>query len=101
MRNEACAFASRPLISVITPVFDTPVQRLEEAVESVLAQVYENWELILVDDGSSASELLTALPQLAARDLRIVLAKLEQHAGISAASNHGLALARGEWIALL
>ena len=49
MRNGARAFASQPLISVITPVFDTPVQRLEEAVESVLAQAYENWELVLVE----------------------------------------------------
>ena len=51
MRHKARAFAFRPLITVITPVFDTPVQRLEEAVESVLAQVYENWELLLIDDG--------------------------------------------------
>ena len=42
MRHEARAFAFQPLISVITPVFDTPVQRLEEALESVLAQAYEN-----------------------------------------------------------
>jgi O-antigen biosynthesis protein len=101
MRDEARAFASRPLISVITPVFDTPVQRLEEAVESVLAQAYENWELVLVDDGSTAPELLRALPQIAARDQRIVLASLGKHEGISAASNRGLAIARGEWVTFL
>jgi GT2 family glycosyltransferase len=98
MRDEARAFAVRPLISVITPVFDTPVQRLEEAVESVLAQAYENWELVLVDDGSTATELLRILQSIAARDQRIVLASLGRHGGISAASNHGLALARGEWV---
>ena len=96
MRDEARVFGSRPLISVITPVFDTPVQHLEEAVESVLAQAYENWELVLVDDGSTAIELLRMLPRVAARDERIVLASLGKHGGISAASNHGLALARGE-----
>jgi hypothetical protein len=37
MRSESRGFVSRPLISVITPVFDTPVQRLEEAIESVIA----------------------------------------------------------------
>jgi glycosyltransferase involved in cell wall biosynthesis len=101
MRDEARTFALRPLISVITPVFDTPVQRLEEAVESVLAQVYENWELVLVDDGSTATELLRMLQSIAARDQRIVLASLGKHGGISAASNHGLALARGEWVTFL
>ena len=101
MRDEARAFALRPLISVITPVFDTPVQRLEEAVESVLAQAYENWELVLVDDGSTATELLRMLQSIAARDQRIVLASLGKHGGISAASNHGLALARGEWVTFL
>ena len=101
MRNESRAFASKPLISVITPVFDTPVQRLEEAIESVLAQAYENWELLLIDDGSSDAELLRALPLLAARDRRIVLKNLGKHEGISAASNQGLALAHGEWVTFL
>jgi glycosyltransferase involved in cell wall biosynthesis len=101
MRHEARTFAFQPLISVITPVFDTPVQRLEEAAESVLAQAYENWELLLIDDGSSAADLLDVLPALAARDPRIVLGKVAKHAGISVASNHGLALARGEWVSFL
>src|SRR5205809_2370705 len=101
MRDEARAFAVRPLLSVITPVFDTPVQRLEEAVESVLAQAYENWELVLVDDGSTGIELLSVLPRVAARDQRIVLTSLGKHGGISAASNHGIALARGEWVTFL
>jgi GT2 family glycosyltransferase len=101
MRNESRAFASTPLISVITPVFDTPVEHLEEAVESVLAQAYENWELVLIDDGSSDADLLRALPRLAARDRRIVLKSLGRHKGISAASNQGLALAHGEWVAFL
>ena len=101
MRDEARKFASRPLISVITPVFDTPVQWLEEAVQSMLAQTYENWELVLVDDGSTNNELLHLLPRLAARHQRIVIASLGKHRGISAASNHGLTLARGEWVAFL
>ncbi len=101
MRHKALAFAFQPLITVITPVFDTPVHRLREAVESVLAQAYENWELLLVDDGSSSVDLLDALPHLAARDQRITLEKLGKHAGISAASNQGLAGARGEWITFL
>lgn len=101
MRNESRTFASKPLISLITPVFDTPVQWLEEAIESVLAQAYENWELVLIDDGSSDADLLRALPVLAARDRRIILKSLGKHEGISAALNQGLALARGEWVGFL
>jgi glycosyltransferase involved in cell wall biosynthesis len=101
MRDKARTFASQPLISIITPVFDTPVARLEEAVQSVLAQAYENWELLLIDDGSTDPDLLRILPELARRDRRIVLANLGKHAGISAASNRGLELARGEWVTFL
>src|SRR5215472_2163421 len=101
MRDEARKFASRPLISIITPVFATPVSCLEEAVESVLAQAYENWELVLIDDGSTDPDLLRILPQFTGRDQRIVLTSLGKHEGISAASNRGLALARGEWVTFL
>jgi O-antigen biosynthesis protein len=101
MRNESRAFAAKPLISVITPVFETPVHRLEEAIESVLAQAYENWELVLIDDGSSDADLLRALPLFAARDRRMILKSLGKHEGISAASNQGLGLAHGEWVTFL
>jgi GT2 family glycosyltransferase len=101
MRREAHTFASGPLISIITPIFDTPVLRLEEAIQSVLAQAYENWELLLIDDGSTDADLVRILPNLAQRDRRIVHANLGQHGGISAASNRGLEIARGEWVTFL
>ena len=101
MGDELRSFASRPLISVLTPVFDTPVSWLREAVASVLTQVYENWELLLIDDGSTAADMLAALPAVAARDQRIRLVRLGSHQGISAALNKGLNLANGEWITFL
>src|SRR4029453_489449 len=101
MRHEVRAFASQPLISILTPVFNTPVPWLREAVDSALAQVYENWELLLIDDGSTATDLLRALPVLGARDRRIRLVSLESHQGISAALNRGLDLASGEWVTFL
>ena len=101
MRHEVPALASQPLISILTPVFDTPVPWLREAVDSVLAQVYENWELVLIDDGSTATDLLGALPALAARDRRIRLVRLESHQGISAALNKGLDVAEGQWLTFL
>jgi GT2 family glycosyltransferase len=101
MRVEGRAFVSQPLVSILTPVFDTPVSWLREAVNSVLAQVYENWELLLIDDGSTATNLLGALPALAARDRRIRLVRLESHQGISAALNKGLDVAEGQWLTFL
>jgi GT2 family glycosyltransferase len=100
-RDEARAFAYRPLISIITPVFNTPALWLDKAVESVLRQVYENWELVLIDDGSTHPETVELVATIALRDSRIVVVKRETTGGISAASNSGLERARGEWVSLL
>ena len=89
MSQEIESFRFRPKISIITPVFNTPAAWLTACVESVLAQAYENWELILVDDESTDPETLRVLLELGARDPRIVLTRDEERAGISAASNHG------------
>ena len=78
LRAEAESFAYQPCISIVTPVFNTPVAWLTECVESVLAQAYEKWELILVDDDSTDPETLKVLRELGARDSRIVLAKDEK-----------------------
>jgi O-antigen biosynthesis protein len=101
IRAKARTFTVMPLISILTPVFNTPPQWLEEAVASVLAQAYENWELLLIDDASTDANTLAALTSLATRDPRIRVLRSAQNGGISAASNQGLAAARGEWIALL
>ena len=101
MRQEALAFVYHPLVSIITPVFNTPVRWLRECIESVLTQTYENWELILIDDHSTDPETLRCLTELAAADSRIILAKDEEKRGISAASNRGLALAQGDWVGFL
>jgi GT2 family glycosyltransferase len=101
MRDESRAFASRPLVSILTPVFNTPVPWLREAVESAIAQAYEKWELILVDDGSNHADLLRFLAGLSSRDTRIKVSRSAANEGISAASNRALNLAAGEWVAFL
>jgi len=100
-REESRNFTSRPLISIITPVFNTPVSWLGEAIDSVLGQAYENWELLLIDDGSTLPETTQLLLQAASRDPRIILVRRQSTGGISAASNAGLDHARGEWVSLL
>jgi GT2 family glycosyltransferase len=101
MRRESRAFVAQPLISIITPVFNTRVDWLRRAIDSVLAQVYENWELLLIDDASTERSTTDFLSQVQQRDSRIRVHRREKNGGISAASNDGLTQARGDWIGLL
>jgi GT2 family glycosyltransferase len=94
------AFAHRPRISLITPVFNTEPQWLERLVRSVQAQTYPDWELCLADDGSTRDETRATLEGLIA-DARIKVVRLPANAGISAASNAALAIATGDFAGLL
>ena len=94
-------FAHRPLISVLMPVYQTPVQWLRRAVASLQEQYYDDWELCAVDDRSPGSEQRDLLRELAASDPRVRPAIMEQNSGISAASNRALQMAQGEFVALL
>ena len=100
LREQSRTFSYRPLLSILMPTFNPNDEFLTAAVESVIAQVYENWELILVDDGSSDSRARALLKNLGQRDARIQIG-VQEHGGISSALNTGLARARGDWIALL
>jgi O-antigen biosynthesis protein len=91
----------RPLISVLVPVYDTPERYLREAIESVLAQRYPHWELCLVDDCSTAAWVPKVLEEYGAGDDRVRVVRREENGHISAASNTGVAMARGEWVVLL
>jgi len=100
LREQSRTFSYRPLLSILTPTFNPNDEFLTGAVESVIAQAYENWELILIDDGSGDSSARTLLKNLGRRDARIQIG-VQEHGGISSALNTGLARARGDWIALL
>ncbi len=90
-----------PKISLITPVYNTDPSWLNELVASVSAQIYENWELCLADDCSSAPHVGPLLVEIAARDPRIKVTRLGVNGGISAATNAAVAIATGEVIAFL
>ncbi len=94
-------FKSKPLISVVIPVYNTPEKWLVKVVDSVRAQVYQNWELCIADDASPAPHVRPLLEKLAAGDARIKVTFREKNGHISAASNSALALATGEFVALL
>ena len=82
-------------------MYDPPLGAFQACVDSMLAQSYPNWEWYLVDDCSTRPEVADALSEAAARDPRIHVLHRDTNGGIVAATNDGLALATGEFVALL
>ena len=101
MLRESEGFARRPLVSIVTPVYRTDPTDLERCVESVFAQIYPNWELCLVDDGSNDASLTEALQGFAAKDSRVKIIALEKNSGIAGATNAGIEAATGDYVAFL
>ena len=89
-----------PKISIVVPLYNTPLNFLEELLDSVVNQTYRNWELCCVDAGQD-----TAVGQhvqaRAKEDPRIRYQKLTENEGIAGNTNHGFELATGDYIALL
>lgn len=94
-------FRSRPLISVVMPVYQTPEHVLREAIESLINQLYPHWELCIADDASTAPHIRDVLDAYSAKDSRIKCAYRQSNGHISEASNTAFALATGEYVALL
>jgi O-antigen biosynthesis protein len=90
-----------PLFSIVTPVYEPPLDVLRETIESVQAQTLNDWEWILVDDNSPSQSVRDLLKVAARRDRRIKVIERAENGHIVAASNDGLAAATGEFVALL
>ena len=95
------ALPSPPLISVVMPTYETEPRHLREAIWSVATQEYPNWELVIVDDGSTNRSTRRELTRWGARDQRIVVRMLDRNSGISAATNQAIEHCSGELVAFL
>ena len=84
-------------ISVIMPVYNTPAAFLSEAVDSILAQSFEDFEFLILDDCSSNEETLDCLRS--SRDSRVKIIRNPVNQGITKTLNIGLRAARGKYIA--
>jgi len=91
----------QPFFSIITPVFNPPIDAFEKCIESVLAQEFQNWEWCLVDDAAGQSMIWELLVDLAQRDPRIRLSRRSKNGGIVQASNDAASLASGQFLCLL
>ena len=86
----------QPLVSIITPAYNAE-KYIKETIESVLGQTYKNWELIIVNDGStdSTEEIIKSFD-----DSRVVLLS-QKNSGVSSARNLGMQSSKGKYITFL
>jgi GT2 family glycosyltransferase/glycosyltransferase involved in cell wall biosynthesis len=98
-RLQACR--KLPQISVVMPVFNPQVRFLEQAIGSVVQQVYLDWELCIADDGSTDPTVRSVLSQWAARDRRIRVTFCPENGNISAATNRAADLATSDYLLFL
>ncbi|KGS14009.1 glycosyl transferase family 2, partial [Pseudomonas coronafaciens] len=101
MYEEIGAWKTKPLLSIIMPVYNPPIEMLRDAIESIKTQVYFNWELCIADDASTDHRVRLFLEQSAKSDHRIKVVYREQNGHISKASNSALDIASGEFIVLM
>lgn len=99
--NRPAPVAAGPLLSVLLPVHDPPAEVFAAALESVLAQTYPHWELCIADDASTQPHVRATIERFAARDPRVRMVFRPRPGHIAAATNSALAIARGEFVALL
>ena len=90
---------AQDLVSIIMPSYNCG-RYVEEAIHSIQAQTYDNWELIFVDDGST-DDTIRKVCAIREQDDRIRLFKNGRNLGAAMSRNHALQEARGRWIAFL
>ena len=100
-RRDLRALPRHPLISIVMPAYNPDLLHLSSAIDSVRAQIYENWELCIADDASTDPSVATTLKQYATTDSRIKVTFRERNGHIAACSNSALELAAGDWVAFL
>lgn len=101
IRDANARLAYRPLFSILMPVYNTDAKLLRAAIDSVRAQLYENWELCIADDCSTDVRVGEVLRHAQSLDSRIKVHFRTVNGHMSAASNSALELASGEFIVLL
>ena len=101
MTQEIATFHYQPKISIAMPVYNVEEKWLRLCIDSILNQVYTNWELCMADDASTDPNVKKILTEYQQLDERIRVVFREQNGQISEATNSALAIATGEFVALL
>lgn len=98
-RQKADHFENEPLISIVVPCYNSNEIYLKEMVDSVLAQSYPKWELLLMDASSEMDTVKKTTDQVA--DSRVKYYELSENKGIVGNTNAGIRQAKGDFIAFL
>ncbi|MDE5782124.1 MAG: glycosyltransferase [Lachnospiraceae bacterium] len=100
VKQKERVFPYMPLISIIVPLYNTPLEFLNELIDSVCAQTYGNWELCLADGTAKRSYITDRVEEYMSEDSRIKYKILDKNEGISGNTNQAMMMAEGEYIAL-
>lgn len=100
LARQARSQPDGPKISIVVPLYNTPLDFLTQLIDSVVNQTYEDWELCLVDAGQEGAVGAYVRTRME-HEPRIRYQKLDRNEGIAGNTNHGFALAQGGYFALL
>ncbi|WP_062151915.1 glycosyltransferase [Beggiatoa leptomitoformis] len=101
LRDDAITWEKPPIISIVTPVYNTPPDFLRECIYSVQTQAYPHWELCIVDDGSRHPDTIACLQALSRDDSRIRVYHAAENLGICRATNQAITMTTGDYVAFL
>lgn len=100
-RQKETKFDRMVTISILVPLYNTPLNFLNEMIESVLAQTYQKWELCLADGSDhDHDEVEKRCREYVEKDKRIVYRRLEKNEGISGNTNRCYEMSTGDYIGL-
>lgn len=97
-KNTILSLNNHPRISIIIPVYNPPIKFLDDAIKSIIDQLYTNWELCIADDNSSNPEVSKLLQEYSTKDARIKVTYRDSNGHISNCSNSAINLATGSFL---
>lgn len=101
IQSEIKRFKIKPLLSIIIPVYDPPIDFFEKAIDSITKQIYSNWEICFADDYSTDAEVKEVLERYTKKYSNIKVIYRTENGHISRSSNSALELASGEYSVLM
>lgn len=94
-------FSHKPLISIVIPVYDPPIDFFKKALDSIVNQYYPNWQICLADDCSTDPEVQLTIEEYRKKHNNIKVVYRNENGHISKASNSALTIAEGEYTLLM
>lgn len=101
LETAANGLRRRPKFSIVMPVYNTQERWLRKAIDSVIAQAYDNWELCICDDNSSHAHVTAILDAYRHTDPRIKVILRTENGHIAAATNDAMSLMTGDYMCLM